>query len=334
MPPTDPTFQHSDEDWTQITQPRLRKRVQNRVSQRKHRNKIRQQRANSIDTGQAAPAPVPNATGYWPPAHPLPSNGAADINEHQHRQPHVESPKQTPLDTTLFHGRNDFDAFAYNGLDDYPSWTGDPGPVYPQTSAYPTISPYAAHDGSQLPTTYAPPAGASSKGPPVPSLSTYSVYDNGLNTVETTPYEYLQYLQKWYPIPPTFMSPSSFGTRDESAGPSPLEQSQQQAYDAWQPARACDIWSSAAPGPSPLIATKPLDLSGNGYYVSSRTSSVTGRSDNSGISTPIREVGSSSNYIANRTGTALAEDVASQGSGVNPANYKSGKRYRLSSRPK
>lgn len=37
MPITDPTFQHSDEDWTQITQPRLRKRVQNRVSQRKHR---------------------------------------------------------------------------------------------------------------------------------------------------------------------------------------------------------------------------------------------------------------------------------------------------------
>ena len=36
MPREDPTFQHSDEDWTQITQPRLRKRVQNRVSQRKH----------------------------------------------------------------------------------------------------------------------------------------------------------------------------------------------------------------------------------------------------------------------------------------------------------
>lgn len=40
MPITDPKFQHSDEDWTQITQPRLRKRVQNRVSQRKHRKGI------------------------------------------------------------------------------------------------------------------------------------------------------------------------------------------------------------------------------------------------------------------------------------------------------
>ncbi|KAL8639214.1 MAG: hypothetical protein Q9228_003728 [Teloschistes exilis] len=65
-PPTDPTFQHSDEDWTQITQPRLRKRVQNRVSQRKHRNKIRQQREVIDGAGAQAPSvdADPSARSY------------------------------------------------------------------------------------------------------------------------------------------------------------------------------------------------------------------------------------------------------------------------------
>ncbi|KAL9614914.1 MAG: hypothetical protein Q9167_000656 [Letrouitia subvulpina] len=52
-----PVMSHTEEeeDWTKVTDPRLRKRVQNRVSQRKHRNKVRQQQTERSDADGGQP---------------------------------------------------------------------------------------------------------------------------------------------------------------------------------------------------------------------------------------------------------------------------------------
>ncbi|KAL8717314.1 MAG: hypothetical protein Q9225_005431 [Loekoesia sp. 1 TL-2023] len=333
MPITDPTFQHSDEDWTQITQPRLRKRVQNRVSQRKHRNKVRQQRANSIDAGHTVSAP--SNTGHWSLAGSQPSNEASNAGEQQYFQPDGESPKQSPLETILPNERSGFDGFNHALLDACPQWPTIPSTVYPQASSYPTASLYTSSDSSHLPMAYVPPSVGSSKGPTISTSSTTSAFDSGHYTVNGSPYEYLQDLQQWYPIPQPAISPSSYTIRDNSARPSPLEHPQHQSYNAWQAQRTREPWSSSGGGPSPLATTKPLDLNSNGYYASCPTPLITGTPDIAGISKAPHGIKSSSKYAANRAASTTLEDVIEpRGSGINPAYYKSGKHSSSSSKSK
>ncbi|KAL8662342.1 MAG: hypothetical protein Q9202_004800 [Teloschistes flavicans] len=73
-------------DWTKITQPRLRKRLQNRVSQRKHRKKVRQNLGVEPEPGQSSSAVVGVDNNTIPPqpffhtteGQPLPLQGPPD----------------------------------------------------------------------------------------------------------------------------------------------------------------------------------------------------------------------------------------------------------------
>ncbi|KAL8825805.1 MAG: hypothetical protein Q9170_007652 [Blastenia crenularia] len=324
MPATDPTFQHSDEDWTQITQPRLRKRVQNRVSQRKHRNKIRQQRASSIDAGNNASAPV-SATEYWPPNGALSSNEGSITGERQSHPRGCGSPEQSLLETSLLHDPIGLDGLDHNLLDGCPPWTGSAAPLYPQASSYPAGPSYTASDSSQLPEPYALPSLGSSKGPATSTTGSSSIFDNGAFGVESSPYDYLQYLQQWY-IPPAYMMPTSYTTRNDSTSNSSQQQPQPQSYGAWVPQRACEFgWPSSSAGPPPIPIIKPSDPTGSSYHPSSRTPSVSARTDIGGIPTPPNEVNTSSRYVTSRTIPARESGIEPRGSGINPTKYKSGK---------
>ncbi|KAL8677805.1 MAG: hypothetical protein Q9186_005812 [Xanthomendoza sp. 1 TL-2023] len=140
MPITDPTFQHSDEDWTQITQPRLRKRVQNRVSQRKHRSKVRQQRADSIDAERAFLAPSSSVS----------SRSSSNPGGQQHGQRDHEYAQHFQAKADGIHHWNASEELEYNTLDipDYvepPSpWLDYPASSLPMTSSYSIESPSIA----------------------------------------------------------------------------------------------------------------------------------------------------------------------------------------------
>ncbi|KAL8935799.1 MAG: hypothetical protein Q9216_005251 [Gyalolechia sp. 2 TL-2023] len=322
MPTPDPTFQHSDEDWTQITQPRLRKRVQNRVSQRKHRNKVRQQRANSIDAGNTASAPV-NAPGHWPPSSALSSNDPSSVGKQQNSQRVRGSPKQPHLDTNLGPERSGFDGFDPNLLDGCAPWTGSPSSLYPQSSAYPTVSPYLSSDPSHLANTFVTTSDGSSKEPSIPASASPPMYYNAHDGVGTSPYDYLQYLHQWY-IPQTSIAPISYTARETSAGPSPLEHPQHHPIDVMQPRLMCENWPLARP--STLPVSKPADLNTNGYYHSSHAPTMAGNVEDRNISLPVHSMkSSSSSYPADRNTTTLGEGIEPRGSGINPTHYKGGK---------
>lgn len=287
-------------------------------------NKVRQQRANSIDAGHTVSAP--SNTGYWSSAGSQLSNEASNASEQQYFEPEGESPKQSPLETTLSNERSGFDGFNHPLLDACPQWPTIPSTVYPQASSYPTVSPYTSSESSHLPMAYVSPSVATSKRPTISTSSTSSAFDSGHYAADGSPYEYLQDLQQWYPMPQPTISPSSYTIRDNSARPSPLEHPQHQSYNAWQAQRAREPWSSSGGGPSPLAVTKPLDLNSNGYYVSCPTPLITGKPDIAGISKPTHGIKSSSKYAAHgATSTTLEDVIEPRGSGINPAYYKSGK---------
>ncbi|KAL8935294.1 MAG: hypothetical protein Q9211_004771 [Gyalolechia sp. 1 TL-2023] len=323
MPTPDPTFQHSDEDWTQITQPRLRKRVQNRVSQRKHRNKVRQQRANSTDAGNPVAAPV-KSPGHWPsPNDPL-SGGQQPTYA---RGP--ASPQQPHLETNLAPERSGFDGFDANLLDGCAPWTGSPSSVYPPASTY----PYLTTDPSHLTNTFVSTSDASSKEPSIPASASPPMFYNAHDGVGTSPYDYLQYLHQWY-IPQTSITPIPYTARDPSAGSPPLEHSQPQPYDVMQPRLMCENWPLARAGPSTVPLSKPADSNGNGYYHSSHAPTLTGCIDTRNISLPVHPIKSSSRYAADRNHALFGQGIEPRGSGINPTYYKSGRHSHPSPRSK
>lgn len=322
MPTPDPTFQHSDEDWTQITQPRLRKRVQNRVSQRKHRNKVRQQRVNSIDTGNTASAPAADAPGHWTPSGPLstndPSNG---IGKQQNSQRVRGSPKQPHLDTSLIPERSGFDGFDPNLLDGVAPWTGSPSSVYPTASTYPTVSPYLTSDPSHFANTFGTTSAGTTEAATIPASASPPMYYNAHDGVGTSPYDYLQYLHQWY-IPQTSITPISYTAPDPPAAPPPLEHSQpqHQPFEAMQPRLMCENWPLA--GARPSAPKQPTHVSGSGFYQSSHPATTM---EPRNMTLPVHSLNSSSGYAADRNVTTIGEGIEPRGSGINPSYYKSGK---------
>ncbi|CAO2655092.1 Nn.00g101560.m01.CDS01 [Neocucurbitaria sp. VM-36] len=104
-----------EEDWTQITDSRLRKRIQNRLSQRKHREKIRvgstneQTISNSPTGGEASPWPT-DAARSRSPSIEVPSTTqaqsaaieTAEDNSQTAQNPHETIPDVSPLTSEPF----------------------------------------------------------------------------------------------------------------------------------------------------------------------------------------------------------------------------------------
>ncbi|KAL8964849.1 MAG: hypothetical protein Q9197_006781 [Variospora fuerteventurae] len=258
MPTTDPTFQHSDEDWTQITQPRLRKRVQNRVSQRKHRNKVRQQRANSTDAEQVLSAPN-DPTNYWPPYSSLASDGMShDCLEEHHLQNYVPSQQQL-LHPTISPDYGGFEAFdctnfgASNLGSTHTPWVGNPASTYPQPSSYSISSSLdVPSDYPHDPDVYGSPTALYSKRPSLSSLVTSSSYKTGTNVVDTSRTELPQ---QWHQMGST-TSPSPYCTNAYSAGPYPVPPSYHTSYTSWQPQRTSETPFDHTVGDPPVHASK------------------------------------------------------------------------------
>ncbi|KAI4156695.1 MAG: hypothetical protein L6R39_001061 [Caloplaca ligustica] len=298
MPATDPTFQYSDEDWTQITQPRLRKRVQNRVSQRKHRNKLRQQRANSTEAGQTLGSV--NASGSWGPNGSLPLVGSSDAGAQPHLADNRVMTGKQQTETATFH---DYGAIDLNTFE-----TPDFGSTHltgiasqSQSPSYPGMPPIPS-DYLQLPYPHDTRAAVSFQEPRQSSSTNSSVYSTR-TCLETCQ---LEYPQQWYPISANSGAPTPYVTRVESAGPSPLEYSQSPSYTMRQPQGQCEALSDFSIGASPP-------------YAFSSGTSVNGRSS-----------------VAGTTISSMSPDdgIEPRGLGIDPSYYKHEKHHQSLSKSK
>ncbi|KAI4162867.1 MAG: hypothetical protein LQ342_003584 [Letrouitia transgressa] len=139
-----------EEDWTKVTDPRLRKRVQNRVSQRKHRNKVRQQQTGSGDANarQYAGDEITNSSAsvtdqqLWltnrePPQFDQASESSLDIYDH------------LPAIPDSLDGWNAIDSTAIGNLDPGNATSSSLALNSPYCSQWPTDPQHFSH-GTQL----------------------------------------------------------------------------------------------------------------------------------------------------------------------------------------
>lgn len=183
-------------------------------------------------------------------------------------------------------------------------------------------------DYSHPPNTYRALSNSSSKRPSISSSTDSSGYDAGRNCVDTTPYGLSQ---QWYHMQSASLSPSSYSTRYDSAGPSPIDCPQLPLYTAWQPQRAGEFLSGYTPGATPLDVVKPTYINGNGYH---SNPSANGGSVAAGTLLPTSSMKSAHTYPPGRVSTNLLDDVESRGSDINPSYYKPGKHRGSLSRSK
>ncbi|KAL8854473.1 MAG: hypothetical protein Q9221_000744 [Calogaya cf. arnoldii] len=220
MPITDPEFQHSDEDWTQITQPRLRKRVQNRVSQRKHRSKIRQQRANSVEAERAISA-TKRTREHSLHNGSISSNSSSTPGGQQHGQRDYGLSKQLFAEPDHLHPWSGTEGLAYSAFEDPPytethqPWLEYTTPSYPVASAYPIESPSIAINHTQSSNPYdfvlsTRPLGRSSSNPIVTATPTANMGMGAMEFAHQEPQQYSCY------TPPAPLSHSPYSTTLES----------------------------------------------------------------------------------------------------------------------
>ncbi|KAI4234180.1 MAG: hypothetical protein L6R40_006839 [Gallowayella cf. fulva] len=311
MPITDPTFQHSDEDWTQITQPRLRKRVQNRVSQRKHRkslpspygvawslhrplsldvglpaelmqfigSKVRQQRANSIDTERVVLTPK-DAGGYPLNGGPISSQSSSNPGGQQHSRRGHEVTKHLQADADPFHQWIVSDELEYNALETpgyaetSSSWLDYPSPSYSTASSYSIGSPSIATTYAHGSSSYDPTAGMG----PVRESYSYSgpVAPLGVNArTSAMNTSYHQPSQNSYYMSST-VSPSPYSTSTDPSSLPPLERTYDRSPKPWDPSDAQSSFSGLATGPPDSSYARQPSFNSAGYY-GSRSMSTANR---------------------------------------------------------
>ncbi|KAI4265556.1 MAG: hypothetical protein L6R38_009330, partial [Xanthoria sp. 2 TBL-2021] len=227
MPITDPTFQHSDEDWTQITQPRLRKRVQNRVSQRKHRSKIRQQRANSVDAERAMSA-TKGTREHSLHSGSISSNSSSNPGGQQQGQHEHELSKQVFAEPDHLHPWSGTHGLAYSAFEDPPyaeahqPWLDYPSSSYPVPSAYPVESPSIPITHTPVSNSYAltQSTGAIGRSYPYSSSTAPSMANTGMGAMRVAHHEPQQHS---YYTSPTSVSSSQYLTTTDSTGFPPQE---------------------------------------------------------------------------------------------------------------
>ncbi|KAL9009580.1 MAG: hypothetical protein Q9173_005404 [Seirophora scorigena] len=324
MPTPDPTFQHSDEDWTQITQPRLRKRVQNRVSQRKHRNKIRQQRANSIDAEQIL-SPPQASTSYRPPHNSLASDGSSHRFPEEHKLQGYGQPQQQLLDSTLSPDYGGFEAFDYTcfGASDpgsnRPPWVDNLPSTYTQPSNYSTASSLnVPSDYPQDPHVYGRSTTPSSKRPSVPASVTSSTYTTGMNGMDASQHDLPP---QWHQMS-SVASTSPYCTDNYSAGPSPVAYPHHSPYTSWQPQRTCEYPSSYTVGDSLAAATKPSSFDRKAQNPPSGATRGYGTANVRSTAVPASNMEFSPVHDSREASKPLWDDVEAQGSGINPTYYQ------------
>ncbi|KAL8897483.1 MAG: hypothetical protein Q9207_007198 [Kuettlingeria erythrocarpa] len=331
MPVTDPTFQHSDEDWTQITQPRLRKRVQNRVSQRKHRSKVRQQRANSVDAAQALSAPM-KSHDQWPSHR---SHDVSVVGDHQYHRKSSISPQQQQAQTALFQQNTGLETFHdYNdlGVPDcaiaQSPYVGNLPMTDPPVSTYPAASPEVMSEYPLTSYTYGDIPSGGAQRPSMSSSAYSSAYGLGPNGADTSEYD----LSKpWYQVPDaTSMLPSSFLAGSSSAVPSSTEYARHTTYpSSWQP-QSLDYPAGAAS----LNTPKPTRFNDYRYYSSDAVAPVDGRSGVTDIAGPAYSTTETSRAYSSSGSTPFQENLEPRESGYTSSYYRHGKHDASGSRSK
>ncbi|KAL8947349.1 MAG: hypothetical protein Q9222_006361 [Ikaeria aurantiellina] len=331
MPITDPTFQHSDEDWTQITQPRLRKRVQNR-------SKIRQQRADSIEEGliSSTPAGVPRLSRHGGSTS---SNGSSSVggqydtrNDYTSSRDHYSAPNLSNQSSNL-HGLEYASPNPPGYSDAQTPWLDYPSSGYPVSSSYalessPVVSSQPRgrymYDSST-------PAASTSRFAPYPVTTPTLSLDTGVTATASSQYD----LSPDYSYAsPVSISPGSYTIAANPRGLPYEEQGDHQSFNIWDVPATHDTISSFDSSQANPARTKHSMHSGNGYYASQPVSlAYTAASFATTTSSTSAFNGQPSPYPG-QVGTPFGDGIEPRGSGINPSVYKSHKKARAPSVPR
>ncbi|KAL8737757.1 MAG: hypothetical protein Q9181_001385 [Wetmoreana brouardii] len=353
MPATDPTFQYSDEDWTQITQPRLRKRVQNRVSQRKHRksllkpvgiaesvqsgsigNKLRQQRASSIEAAQNSSAP--KATVGQLLSNDAASSSAfpgASGRQHDHRD--LGPLNQQRHTANLQHDWDGFGGTEHNTLHDpsylasHPSWTESSASAYPLASSYPVDSFPTSSSYAPAASMYDTPGKTRSKERSVSgstsTTNTSRTMDTEENGASFSPYELHQH---YYHRSPTATSISSYGLSTDSQTMPKTDHVEDPLSPVWRGSAAHGSFTAHTTGSSTLGHVSQPMSTGNSYYGSYSVPLESAMPSSATSFGPTPTLMPSLSYSPSRVSTTFGDGMEPRGSGINPHCYKESEQLR------
>ncbi|KAI4100021.1 MAG: hypothetical protein LQ339_005688 [Xanthoria mediterranea] len=328
MPITDPKFQHSDEDWTQITQPRLRKRVQNRVSQRKHRSKIRQQRANSVEAERAVS--VSKGTREHSLHHgSISSNSSSNPGGQQHGQQDYDISKQVFAEPDHLQPWTATEGLAYSAFEDPPyaethkPWLEYPSSSYPVSSAYPVGSPSFGIPHAQVSNSYDLAQTTRSIARPFSSSASPAPPMNSTMIAQHEPQQHSYYTT------PTSVSHGQYLTTAESTGFPLQERMYERSPNTWNPSTAHYSGPKFDSGSMDSGHTRESSF-GPGYYDSLSMSRANNVSSTATSPAPVPGSRSYSSYDRDLLSPPASISTRSRGSGIDSHRYKSSNTTHLS----